>query len=370
MMLFRRHDGYVARAFWSSFGAVLVFFTLLTIVVDMAERLKRLLEYWERVKQAGYDPATALLRYYATLTPFVWLRIIPIAAPMAAALALARLSRHQELAPLVSGGVSTRRVVLPMLFAGLLLAGAMVLARATVVPALSRENVALGRLLTKRSPDRVTDMRHVHDAEGTRLSAAACMPVSRRLEDAFVTRRAADGAPLELLRYPMLVWDDAREGWYAPEGGTRIPLDAESRGWVRFPVEPGARAPVNTTWFLMEILLDTDNSLGLSFAQSAELVRSNPDSPALVLRHQEQFTLPLSTLVLLGLTLPLCLRLGRQAPWPGFLMALAMAALYFASTRVLASLALAGTVNPVVLAWLPNVVFGSLAVALLAGMRS
>ncbi len=371
MILLRRHDGYVLRAFWSAFAAALVFVTLLTVVVDLAERSKRLVEFWGRVRQAGYDPALALVRYYATLIPFLWLRVIPIAAPLAAALALARLSRHQELTPLVAGGVSTRRLVLPLLASGLALAGLMVLARATVVPDLNRENVKLGRLLTKKSPDRVADVPHVHDADGTRLSAAACLPLRRALEDAFVTRRGPGGAPLELLRYPLLVWDDEREAWLAPEGGTRIPLDGETRGWARYPVEPGARAPLRTSWFLLEILLDTDNSLGLSLAQSLELTRSNPGNPVLALRHQEQTTLPLSTLVLLGLTIPWCLRLGqRHAPWPGFLVALGMAALFFAASRVAAGLAPAGDVHPVVLAWLPTVLFGSLAAALLAGMRT
>lgn len=370
MRLWRRHDGYVARAFWGAFGAVLVFFTLITIVVDLAERLKRLDRYWERVKQAGYDPLGALVSFYATLTPFVWLRVIPVAASMAAAFALARLARHQELVPLVSAGVSTRRLVRPILLSGLLLAGVMVLARATLVPALNRENQALGRLLTRRQPDRINSVPHVHDATGARLSAAAFMPIGRRLEDAFVVRYDGDDGPLELLRYPELVWDGAARAWQAPQGGMRIPLDAEAGGFVRFPVEPGSHAPVAASVELLEILCDAGNSLGLSFEQSATLVRNNPDSPSLVLRHAEQLTLPFSTLVLLGLTLPFSVRLARHRVLPSLLGALLLVALYFLFGMLLASVARNGSWNPVVLAWLPNVLFGSLAVALLAGMRS
>ena len=189
MRLWRRHDAYVTRAFWGAFGAVLLFFTLIFVLIDMAERLKQLNRYWERVEDAGYAPLAALARFYATMIPFVWLRIIPLAAPMAGAFALARLARHQELVPLVGAGVSTRRVLLPVLLSGALLAGLMVAARATVVPALDREHQALGRLLTKRQPDRVVQVPHVHDAPGVRLSAAAFLPIKQRLDDAWITRQ-------------------------------------------------------------------------------------------------------------------------------------------------------------------------------------
>ena len=370
MRPWRRHDVYVARAFWGSFGAVLLFFTLIFVLIDMAERLKQLNRYWDRVEEAGYAPLAALARFYATMIPFVWLRIIPLAAAMAGAFALARLARHQELVPLVGAGVSTRRVLLPILLSGALLAGLMVAARTSVVPALDREHQALGRLLTKRQPDRVAQVPHVHDAPGVRLSAAAFLPIKRRLEDAWITRRDEQGRLVEALRYPELAWQPEGGIWVATQGGLRIPLDDGGAGRYRYPIAPDTPAPLVSRFELIEILCEADNSLGLSFAQSRALMEAHPENGALAVRHHEQLTLPLSALVLLGLTLPFCVRFGRHSVLPGLISALGMGALFFASSRVLADMAGSGLVHPLVLAWLPTVVFGSLAVALYSGMRS
>jgi lipopolysaccharide export system permease protein len=370
--LWRRHDAYVLRAYAGAFGGVLVFFTLMIVVIDLAERLKRLRENWDKVVAAGYEPYAALAKLYATFIPFLWLRLLPLIASMAAAFTLSRLSRHQELVPLVAGGVSTRRIVRPILLAGVLLAALMVVARATVVPALNRENLALQRVFTKPRPDRVVDIRHVHDAGGGRLSAAAFMPLGRRLEDAWITFRAKDGALREIRRYPLLAWDADASAWVAPQGGERVEFAAEGdgRGWFVYRIEPGERAPLASSADLLEVLYDAGNSLGLSLAQSAEMLRANPHSPDLMLRHHEQFTIPISTVVLLTLTLALTLRLGPHNPLPGLLTGLGMAALYFAATQICNDLALGGAVNPIVLAWAPTVVFGSFAAALFAGMRS
>lgn len=374
-MPWRKHDGYVLRAFLAAFGAVVLYFTLIVVLIDLAERLKLLNRNWDKVAEAGYAPVVALLEFYGTLVPFLWLRILPVAVPMAAAFALARLARHQELVVLVTAGVPMRRVVRPILLAGLLITGLMLAAKATVVPQLSRHNQALGRLLTKRQPDRIPQVPHVHDLESpaggsVRLSAAAFLPIKQRLEDAWVTRRDADGRLVEMLRYPELAWRESPAGWVATQGGVRIPMEGEDAGRYRYPVEPGSVAPLVSRLELVEILCEADNSLGLSFEQSESLMRAHPGNPALAVRHHEQWTLPISTLVLLGLTLPLCVRLGRGSVLPGLAGALGMAALYFATSRVCADLASLGTVHPLVLAWMPTVAFGSLAVALCAGMRS
>ena len=208
------------------------------------------------------------------------------------------------------------------------------------------------------------------DGGPLRLSAGAFLPVKERLEDAWITRRAPDGGLVEALRYPELAWRSSPPGWVATQGGLRIPLAGEDAGRYRLPIEPGALAPLTSRVELIAILCEADNSLGFSFEQSAALMHAHPESPGLAVRHHEQWTLPLSTLVLLGLTLPLCVRLGRGSVLPGLAGSLGLAALYTGVSRFLGDLAGTGAVHPMVLAWLPIVLFGSLAVALYAGMRS
>ncbi len=90
MTLFRRHDRYVLKAFWASFGAILLFFTVIVIVVHLADRSGRLMRYAPHIREAGYDPVLVTIEYYATLIPFAWNLIIPVSAPIAAARTTAR----------------------------------------------------------------------------------------------------------------------------------------------------------------------------------------------------------------------------------------------------------------------------------------
>ena len=71
--------------------------------------------------------------------------------------------------------------------------------------------------------------------------------------------------------------------------------------------------------------------------------------------------------VALLLVLPFCARIGRRAPIRGILGSMAVSALFFGTNYLFASLGGAGDMNPVVLAWMPTVVFGSMGLALYLG---
>src|SRR5204862_5997018 len=127
------------------------------------------------------------VEYYATLIPFLWLKILPLASLIAASLCVTWLSRQNELAPLVAAGVPSRRVLAPILLAALALTGAQIYARESFVPSLSRRHDDLHRLLERSGrTDRFQDVPHVQDTGGGRLSMSAFVPGVRRMEGAWI----------------------------------------------------------------------------------------------------------------------------------------------------------------------------------------
>jgi lipopolysaccharide export LptBFGC system permease protein LptF len=236
----------------------------------------------------------------------------------------------------------------------------------TLLPTISRRHMEMWRILNRSEPDRMTRVPHFHDRGGGRLSMAVYRPFARRMEGVMITFWDVNGEPREHLWYPELAWDGARHVWTAPSGGERIPANARDPGSQRFPVEAGAVAPIVASAALLEIAFTATRSPGLSLAQAAALADANPDNPGFTLLVHQLFTTPLSILVLLLVALAFSVRIGSRtkSALPGMMGALAVAGLFFGLQFLVASLARAGDLNPVVLAWLPNVLFGSLGLAL------
>jgi lipopolysaccharide export LptBFGC system permease protein LptF len=372
MTLFRRHDRYVLKAFWASFGAIVLFFTVIVIVVHLADRSGRLMRYVPHIRKAGYDPVMVVIEYYATLIPFAWNLIIPVSAPIAAASALSRLTRHNELGPLVISGVSTPRIALPILLSGLVLSAGLFAMQETLTPSLSRRHLSLSRLLNQAEPDRVTRVPHFDDSaeRPVRLSMAAYQPSARRMEEALLTVRNEDGTLRELRYYPLVGWEDEREEWVALEAGTLFPMGIEHAGMVRTPLPSGEEVPIQAGVRLLEVSVLKDHALGFSTSETAALVRADPDNPRLQFLHHERYAACLVSFVLLLLAVPFCLRLGRRSAIPGTIAALAAAALVYGLAFFAYRLAASGELNAVVMAWLPVVLGTTAGTALLLSMRT
>ena len=370
MTLLRRHDQYILKSFWTSLAAVLLFFTVIVIVIHLADRSGRLMRNADNLRAAGYSPWLIVVEYYATLIPFVWLQILPLSSVLAAAFSLTRLTRHNELAPLVMAGVSTTRVTLPVIVSGLVIAAGIFFVQERFIPTMSRRNMELARLLEDREPDRITDVPHFDDPQGARLSMAAYQPMARRLEGALLTFRKPSGSLREIRFYPLLEWLPETEEWRVAEDGTLFPVGDEAAGSRRIRLPAGEIAPLGAGVRLLEVSVLKDLALGLSTRETAELVKADPDNPRLLFLHNEQYTRCLTPLILLLMGVPFCLGLGRRSSLPGTGAALWTSALMYASSLFAVRFATSGDLNPVMVAWLPTVALGALGLAFWLSMRS
>ena len=366
-MMLRKHDRYVLWIYLGTFLAVLCFFTLIVVVIDLADGMTKFSRQWESVKARGYEPSSLLVKYYLTLIPFIWMKILPFAVSIAAAFSLTRLARHNELVALAVTGVSFRRIVLPILGAGCVMAVLMVVAQHGAVSALSRQHAWLQRILEKRSPERVTKVPHFRDPGGARLAIDAFLPLSKEMESAWVSTYEA-GQLVEIHWYPELAWDAEKKQWLATRGGEALPNDGPDTGVRRFPMAPGTAAPLTASLDLLEVALTVSSGMGLSFDEARALADAHPQDARLQLGWHQLAITPISTVVLLLLVLPFCLRIGRRttSSLPAMTAALGMGGLFFGATYLCNGLATSGDLNPVVMAWLPTVVFGSLGLALFA----
>ena len=80
MSLLRRHDLYVGKAFLATLVAAVAILSTMVIVYDVAERIDKL--------SKASAPRRFLFEYYATLLPFLWMKLLPTACLLAAGLTI------------------------------------------------------------------------------------------------------------------------------------------------------------------------------------------------------------------------------------------------------------------------------------------
>jgi len=376
MTLLRRHDLYVGKAFLATLLAAVAILSTMVIVYDVAERVDKLSKASTLLAKEHRNAQALLIEYYATLLPFLWMKLLPTACLLAAGLTITWFARQNELVPLVTSGIPSRRVLGPIFVVAGVVVLALSVARETIVPALSRRHDDLHRLFSDpdRNPDQIHDVGHFDDVGGGRLSMATFVLSTKRIEGAYLVfrRDPAAGGRAVVRRYPVLDWDAGAKRWTAPRGGERRVLEPVETGADVSPIAPSEPVPLLADPRLLELRIRQGMSMGLSSREILELSAAAPaDAARFELLLHQQWAQPFGTLVMLCLGLPFAFRLGRRRPvFRAFGLTLGLVAAYFFCDSVTIDMGARGALSPLVAAWGAHVVFGALGIALFAGIET
>ncbi len=359
-----RLDRHVVGLFLASYATAFLIVVGLFLVLDMASNLNDFLA--PRAGRAA--PTSAIVRYYALSVPFLYVQLSPFVTMVAGLFSVARLVRHQETVAAMAAGVSLRRLLAPLLLCGALCGAGSWFLREGLSgrPLESRE--ALLHLLERKEPERVVGNLWVRDGKGgvahlDKLRPAVGSP-SRAVVEGFEAQ-LMNAREWTTVKADAAIWDSERRAWKLVNGTRRA---MHGQGGVE------AIERLEGMEFSPGLALSYHRAraapLELSFEQTLELSRRDPDNTDYQTLLQYQFTFPLANFVLLLVGLPLLLRHERGQGGRGVLLAALCALLYFCTDFVCRTLGLEGTLQPELAAWLPVLLFGAFGLALYDGIRT
>jgi lipopolysaccharide export system permease protein len=340
-------------------AALIVFFIVLHYV-----------EYIDDFMDRGATMREVFLGYYPNYVPEIVRLISPLAIFLSCVYLTSKLSQQLQLAALQTSGVSLYRLLRPYLIVALLFTGFMFWFNGWIVPQTNRFVLEFERKYMRDAMDQ-TDVNDLH-RQNTPRSV-----ITVRYYDANV--QTAHG--VSLLQY-------------ADESRLAARLDTERMQWVdslgRWNMQQVTLRSFSTEGLVTQrdvAELDTVlNLLPRDFARTerdvegmtiedaaahvAQLKRSGVGNLGRTLvAYYSKFSYPFANLivVLIGVPLAAVRRRGGQAVQIG--LGLLTAFVYLALMKLTEPLGYAGTLSPVVTAWLPHALFFAAAVIYLVRVR-
>jgi lipopolysaccharide export system permease protein len=282
---------------------------------------------------------------------------------LAAMFTMAMMQRNNELLPLLSAGVSTQRVVRPVLFSACAMLGVLILNQELVIPHIG------ATLLSPRDDpggDKDLVVHHGFEPNGIHITG------ERASRKQLVVKKFSCLIPVNLARN--LVHLTAAEAYYRPPGegrpgggwlltGTK---PAELEGWDR----PDILEVLDSGKYFLhtrEVTFDaiTRDRSWFIYASTGQLLEemSKPDSTRLasmaVLFHM-RLTRPILALILVLMGLAVILRDQNRNVFISTGLCLVMCAVFFAACFTCKHLGDNEYLSPALAAWLPVLAFGPL----------
>lgn len=355
-------DRYVGRIALGAFGAALLFFLFLSILIDLLNNLTRYAERAAAQGLGGLDLALYLGFFYMKLVPVLVTTVTPFATVIACMFAVARLQHANEVVPMLFVGRSIHRILAPMLALGVGAGLAMAGCWQWVVPRVGAALATEASFLREDSTVQRSLVHELHGDQSQHFYAGQFDPLARSLRDVHLLVRGAHTDDVTLTTATMATWDEQQRDWRLVEGRQRRDRLEEPAQWLG--------RPDLTPAVLIQQGRDAIDPETLSYTDLLELTVTRPNRADVRLALHRHVTYPLANVLLLLLALPLAIFYERGSRVERVLAAIGLCGGYMLLDLTCQSLGQRSLLHPVVAAWTPAIVFGSLGVVLYGGTRT
>ncbi len=354
-------DWLLVKGYFKAYFVCLISLLSLYVVIDLFMNL----DDFAGKRQDLSGVARHIGSYYAYRSSKIFDQLCEPIVLLAAMFTVAWVQRHNELLPLLSAGVSTRRVVLPVLVCAWIMLSMAVVNGELVIPRIA------GKLtFDKSDPEgkKEIEVRGAWDVNNLQLNGKAAYRDGLRVKDFEVTIPANLGRQIVHLqakeaRYIAPGSAEGRSGGWLLSGTQPEALENWDNKEVLAPIDPGKyflytreadfdMLTRNPKWFQLASTLQLYSEL-----QRPEATRV---AQLAVLFHM-RLTRPILGMVLVFMGLSVILTDQNRNVFINAGMCLVLCALFFAAIFAAKQLGDTDMLSPALAAWLPVLLFGPLA---------
>lgn len=355
-------DRYVGAAMLGAYAACLLFMLLLTTLIDLLLNLSRYIETANSEVGGFVQMIATMVEFYALLSPIVFVTVSPFVTVIAGMFAVSRLMASNEIMPMLFVGRRITRVLRPVIGAGVLSALATAVAWEFVIPNLAEPLASVRRVLEGRTAQRNVVLKLGDETAQRTLFCENYDHAVERMDGITLVELPADGggAPI-IVSARSADWNPDAGDWDLTDGVTRDDRVATPR--ERLGLE---RLTPDAVWRTSK---EGRETVELSYSELRDLQTLRPGRSDYVLAFHTHITFPLANLVLLLLALPFAVHFERGSRIGRVVFAILVCGLYLVTDLTCQNLG-QSHLHPVLAAWLPTILFGSVGTAFFLGVRT
>jgi LPS export ABC transporter permease LptG len=345
-------DDYVLRDFIFNFGLIIGTLVVLSLIFTTFELIGDILRNHVSLWTVG--------EYLLNVTPYFLYNVAQYGVLLAVLITLGLMQRSNEVTALKATGISIYRVIVPVLVAAVLIAGALFLSDEFYLPHTNkRQDALLNTIKGKPAQTYLNPYRkwifgqqstiyyyQVFDSDRNQfgnLSVFQFNPATFQL----INRIYADRAN----------WDDRLHRWICTQGWQFSFRGSAIANYRTFDVATFDAVSEPPTYFKKEV----KQSLEMNYEQLRryihDLQQSGFEVVKLRVQLQKKIAFPVITFVMGVLAIPFALSAGKRGATAGVATAIGIAVVYTVISGLFEAMGNISQLPPVLAAWSPDVIF-------------
>ncbi|MEH0155594.1 LptF/LptG family permease [Limibacter armeniacum] len=343
-------DKYILKKFFKTFFFVVLTLNVIVCVIDYTEKSDDFIKNNLSFNEIFFD-------YYVNLFVHWVSTLSPISVFIAVVFLTARLASHSEVIAILTNGISFRRFLSPFLMGATLLGGLTFLLIGWVIPKASRDKVEFEVAYLK--PPFYFNERDIHmrvDDSTYMYMESYNNRIDRGYRSTIETIR--DNRLYKKISGPRIEWDSAKQLWRMDKYDLYT-FGSNGEETMVSGKNMEVDLHVNPKYFDNKYKLEETLTIPeLNDYIKQEKLRGNVAGIGVYMNAKhERYAYPFAIIILTALGVIVSARKTRQGS--GFLIAMGfvLAFVYILLVIMGRSIAQAGSLDPMLTAWLPNMLF-------------
>jgi LPS export ABC transporter permease LptF/LPS export ABC transporter permease LptG len=344
-------DLYLLRRFFYNFAVVLGVFILLFETFTFFELLDDIARH--RI------PFIVVISYFRFLIPYLLYQLSPLAALVAVLVTIGVMSKNNEIIAFKASGISMYRLAVPLLFAGALLAGTLLLLDSTYLPYANQRQDSLRNQIKGRPPQTYTRPQRWIFGENSKVYNYDLFDPSENLFGG-LTVIELDPVTFEMRRRVFAArarWLITEKTWVLESGWVRNFANGVVIQYAPFKVTTLPELVEPPTYFNREVIqaiqmnwLDLDKYI-------AGLQRAGFDVSPLRVQWHKKLAYPLIAPISMLLAIPFAILVGSRGAISGIAMGVGIGITYWAVSALFEAMGGIGQLPPMLAGWSPDIIF-------------
>ncbi|MCF6147781.1 MAG: YjgP/YjgQ family permease [Candidatus Kuenenia sp.] len=349
--MFSRLDKYLLKAFIPTFFLCLLIISGTYVIIDLLQKLDEFLEM-------GLNSFGLALRYYTYLFPVIITQFFPAITLIAVSIVLVKLSRNREILAMQVAGISMYRILLPIFIVTVFMAFASFGDQEWIVPRVAEK---LEMMQQNNFESDIQRNLLVHDDQNNALIRIwKYNNKMQKMDSVFILSRYENGRKRFTINANQGEWIGDNK-WLLSKIIKHV-YDEQGR-WVA-PVHQLDNLEFESSVTPLELGKKKIDSSLLNFEQLKELCETEPDNPKHKVLFHSRIAYTLTHFVLLLLGIPLVVGFERMSKNIFLRVGLCILAcgVFYSLSFLCSNLGNTGMVHPILAAWLPIIIFGSVGI--------
>jgi LPS export ABC transporter permease LptF/LPS export ABC transporter permease LptG len=344
-------DIYVLRRFFYYFAVIMGAFILLFETFTFFELLDDIARH--------HVPFLVVVNYFRYLIPYLLYQLSPLGALVAVLVTLGVLSKNNEIVAFKASGISLYRIALPLLMAGALLAGVLLIMDDTYLPYANQRQDALRNQIKGRPAQTYTRPQRWIFGENSKVYNYDFFDPAQKLFGGLSVIEL-DPATFQMRRRVYATrarWLDTEKTWVLESGWVRDFADGAVVRYDPFKVTTLAELVEPPSYFNREVVQAFQMSWRDLRRYIDGLQRAGFDVSTLTVQWHKKLAYPLIAPISMMLAIPFALLVGSRGAVGGVALGVGIGIVYWAISALLEAMGGIGQLPPFLSAWSPDLMF-------------